>query len=309
MPAPPADPVERRDALEQHRKAIDQWIGEVWSYRGGLSVPERILRFLIPFALKVTGLYQRGRNNADQPMLRETTISISGLPAAFEGYRILHLGDFHFDGRPEIPERIAALIDPIHVDLAVFTGDCPFEFDTPVDAIVPGMKTVFDAVHAGDGLFACLGNNDTYNFVEATQGIGVRWLYNEGVAIHRGDANLWIAGTDDPHKYECADLESALYGCPADAVKVLIVHTPEITRQARDAGLSLYLCGHTHGGQICLPGGIPLFRNGPIPLAKMHGAWRESAMAGHTTAGLGCTAVQVRYNCPPEAVLITLERA
>jgi len=64
------------------------------------------------------------------------------------------------------------------------------------------------------------------------------------------------------------------------------------------------LAGHTHGGQICLPGGTPLLTaGGPRRFAR--GSWRYAEMIGYTSAGAGTCIVEARLNCPPE---ITLHR-
>jgi uncharacterized protein len=82
-------------------------------------------------------------------------------------------------------------------------------------------------------------------------------LLNESVAIDRGGALIYLAGVDDAHFYRADNIEKAAAEIPQGYVSVLLSHTPEIYRQAAHAGFSLMLSGHTHGGQICLPGGIP----------------------------------------------------
>jgi uncharacterized protein len=121
-----------------------------------------------------------------------------------------------------------------------------------------------------------------------------------------GAGRLWIIGVDDPHHYGCGDLDGALESVPPDAFKVLLAHSPEMFDEAAAAGIHLYLCGHTHAGQICLPGiGAPLM-NADCPRAFTHGRWRHGGMLGYTSAGVGCSLLPVRYNCPPEITLIEL---
>jgi predicted MPP superfamily phosphohydrolase len=66
------------------------------------------------------------------------------------------------------------------------------------------------------------------------------------------------------------------------------------------------LCGHTHGGQICLPGGIPVLTDCDAPRRMARGAWRHGRLAGYTSAGSGCSIVDARFHCPPEITLHTL---
>ena len=72
--------------------------------------------------------------------------------------------------------------------------------------------------------------------------------------------------------------------------------------------IDLTLSGHTHGGQLCLPGGLPVMLEAKLPRAFGAGAWRHGAMAGYTSVGCGCSLMAVRLNCPPEITLHRLER-
>jgi predicted MPP superfamily phosphohydrolase len=88
----------------------------------------------------------------------------------------------------------------------------------------------------------------------------------------------------------------------------LLSHTPEIYRQAAHAGYDLLLGGHTHGGQICLPGSIPITLDAVLPRRMGSGAWKYHHMAGYTSVGVGSSIVAVRINCPPEITLHQLQR-
>ena len=82
-------------------------------------------------------------------------------------------------------------------------------------------------------------------------------------------------------------------------------HTPEIYRQAAHAGFDLLLSGHTHGGQICLPGSIPITLDSVLPRSMGSGAWKYHDMLGYTSVGAGTSVVPVRINCLPELTLTT----
>ena len=84
---------------------------------------------------------------------------------------------------------------------------------------------------------------------------------------------------------------------------ILLSHTPEIYRQAAHAGFDIMLSGHTHGGQICLPGGIAVTLDSVLPRRLGSGAWRHGGMTGYTSKGAGCSIIPVRFNCPPEITL------
>jgi hypothetical protein len=96
-------------------------------------------------------------------------------------------------------------------------------------------------------------------------------LLNESVAIDRDNSSIYLVGVDDAHFYRADNIEKAVAAVPHDCVSVLLSHTPEIYRQAAHAGFNLMLSGHTHGGQICLPGGIPILLEADLPRVRR---WR-----------------------------------
>jgi predicted MPP superfamily phosphohydrolase len=139
--------------------------------------------------------------------------------------------------------------------------------------------------------------------------IGVKILLNENVAIQRGGEEIYLARIDDAHFYKVDNIEKAAAGIPENAFSILLSHTPEVYRQAVHAGLDLLLSGHTHGGQICLPGGVPIIIEARLPRRMCKGAWRYGDMAGYTSVGAGASIVPVRFNCPPEITLHRLRAA
>jgi len=153
-----------------------------------------------------------------------------------------------------------------------------------------------------------LGNHDTLALADAVQEAGLRILLNEGTALDVNGAALWLAGVDNPHIFHLHDLDAAFSGAPENAFRVLLAHSPEIADEAAEKGAQLFLCGHTHGGQIRLPYWGPIYANAPCPAERSMGCWRAGMMAGHTSPGLGNTNALVRFNCPPEATLLTLRR-
>lgn len=91
--------------------------------------------------------------------------------------------------------------------------------------------------------------------------------------------------------------------------KIAMVHTPELSRIAAENGYDLYLCGHTHGGQICLKEGHPLISHQFEGKQFNQGLWQMGKMVGYTSRGAGVSGIPIRFNCPAEITLITLKRA
>jgi predicted MPP superfamily phosphohydrolase len=168
------------------------------------------------------------------------------------------------------------------------------------------MRKLLPHLARRDGVFSILGNHDVSEIAFELNEMGIRMLVNESVEIRRGNESIWIAGVDDPFDYKCDDLPGALANVPPNDFKVLMAHTPELFQQASDNGIGLYLCGHTHGGQIRFPVVGSLRNNIECPKEYAYGAWRYGSMQGYTSAGAGCSALPVRYNCPPEVTLIEL---
>jgi uncharacterized protein len=156
-------------------------------------------------------------------------------------------------------------------------------------------------------VYGVLGNHDTIRLLPGLEGLGIRILVNESEAIERSDQRIYLVGVDDAHFYRMDNIEKATAGIPSDEFSILISHTPEIYRQAAYADFNVLISGHTHGGQICLPGGIPLTLDSVLPRRMGSGAWKYHEMAGYTSVGAGSSVVPVRFNCPPEITLHHLQ--
>jgi predicted MPP superfamily phosphohydrolase len=133
-------------------------------------------------------------------------------------------------------------------------------------------------------------------------------LLNECEVIARGSERIHLAGIDDAHFFKVDNIEKAASQIPKGEFSILLSHTPEIYRQAAHANFNLMLCGHTHGGQLCLPGSIPIKLEAILPRRMGAGAWQYHHMSGYTSVGAGSSVVAVRLNCPPEITLHCLRR-
>jgi predicted MPP superfamily phosphohydrolase len=156
-------------------------------------------------------------------------------------------------------------------------------------------------------IYSVLGNHDTICMVPGLEEMGMKVLLNENVAIERGGERIHLAGIDDAHFYRVDNIEKAASGISHDEFSILISHTPEIYRQAAHADFDLLLSGHTHGGQICLPGGIPITLDSALPRSLGSGPWKYHDMIGYTSVGAGTSILPARFNCPPEITLHHLQ--
>ncbi|HSH30708.1 MAG TPA: metallophosphoesterase [Thiohalobacter sp.] len=262
------------------------------------------LHGLIRLLLRASLLHGRGRRNARRIRLRHNPVSIAGLPPACAGLRLLHISDLHLDMAEDMPAVLIETVRELDYDLCVLTGDFRARTHGPCESALHGLGRL--RTHLASPVYAVLGNHDSIRMVPGIEALDIQLLLNESVRYARGDDGIYLVGVDDPHYYRADNLEKAVGGVPDEAVSILLAHSPELYRQASCLGFDLMLCGHTHGGQICLPGGQPILCNARAPRALCRGAWRYNGMQGYTSAGSGACIVDVRLNCPPEVTLHTL---
>lgn len=261
---------------------------------------------LLKHGLQIVGLYARGVKNAITPVVRQVEVHLPDLPFEFDQFQILQISDLHIDGVDGLAEALADLLSGLKPDVCVLTGDYRFEDRGPCDEVYPRMKLVLSSISAKHGIFGVLGNHDSADMAIALEDMGVRMLVNDAAEIRQRNAAAWLVGVDDPFDYRCDDLAGALECIGPDEFKILLAHAPELYREAADRGIHLYLCGHTHAGQIRFPVIGSLHHNARCPKPLSYGAWAYKQMRGYTTAGVGSSMLPIRFNCPPEVALIVL---
>lgn len=261
---------------------------------------------LIRAALKLSGLYWRARRNAERIIVKQNEVRSKDLPPRFEGFTILHISDMHVDMNEAAMRRLIELVGELRYDLCVLTGDFRGKTFGPFEAALDGVGRV--RTHLRGPIYGVLGNHDTIQMVPGLEAMGMRILINECEVISRENEHIFLAGVDDAHFYRMDNIEKASLQIPDGAFSILLSHTPEIYRQAAHAQFSLMLSGHTHGGQICLPGSIPITLESALPRRMGAGAWQHQNMMGYTSVGAGSSVVPVRLNCPPEITLHCLRR-
>ncbi len=294
---------ERRRAMERRRRHFTpdgtrpHWPSEVFGH--GLRA--------FGLGARLLGFYGRGRRNALTPELVELTLTFPDLPPAFDGYRILHLSDTHLDYLPELAVTARARLSGKDVDLLALTGDVQGHYRAPLrDAVAP-LAELVSGIGVGDRRLAVLGNHDPAAMAEALEGLGFAVLLNQSTVLGRRDQHIIVTGLDDVHRFYTPYARRALSDAPG-GFRIALVHSAEVADYAAAAGYALYLCGHTHGGQIRLPNGRSLFTRLRRCRFGADGEWRAGRMIGYTSRGLGISGAPLRYNCPGEMSIITLRR-
>jgi predicted MPP superfamily phosphohydrolase len=259
------------------------------------------LRTIIRNTLRLVFLHGRARRNARQIEIRHNHFTLPRLPAAFDNFTLLQLSDLHLDIAEDIPHVLIEAIRTVHYDLCVLTGDFRAETFGPIEGALQGLQQV--RPHLEGEVYGVLGNHDSISMVPAMESMGIRMLLNERVVLQRQGSEIYLAGIDDPHYYRADNIEKAGDEIPDEAMSILLAHSPEIYQHAAHADFDILLCGHTHAGQICLPGGIAVMCNAHCPREYCAGAWTYEGLSGYTSAGSGACVVDLRLNCPPEITL------
>jgi predicted MPP superfamily phosphohydrolase len=262
---------------------------------------------IIRGVLQLTGLQRRARRNAEQIQIRHNDIRSAQLPRSFHGVTILQISDLHVDQNEEAMQRLIELLPGLEYDLCVLTGDYRGKTFGPFDATIAGLSRV--CANIVGPIYGVLGNHDSIRMVPDLEAMGIRMLLNEADTLERDDHRIHLVGIDDAHYYRLDNIEKAASRLPADEFSILLSHTPAIFRQAAHADFDLLLSGHTHGGQICLPGAIPITLDSGVPRRIGSGSWKYRGMVGYTSVGVGSSIVIARLNCPPEITLHHLRSA
>lgn len=259
---------------------------------------------LIHYALVAARLRARGRRNALALQVRRNEVRLPHLPPSLDRTILLHLSDLHLDAGERYLRALLQAVAGLDWHACVLTGDYRFATTGSCAPAIAALQRLAPVLEGP--VFAVLGNHDGIALVPAMEALGWRVLLNERASWERDGAQLHIAGIDDAHYFRTHDLARATRGLAPEDCTVLLSHTPEPFRAAAARNVDLMLCGHTHGGQICLPGGVPVLTDCPAPRRFASGPWRFRRMAGYTSTGCGCSVIDARFFCPPEVTLHVL---
>ncbi|MCD6113316.1 MAG: metallophosphoesterase family protein [Bacteroidales bacterium] len=259
------------------------------------------------FILKVFNLYNKGLKNAKNIIINKIELKYKNLPENFDNYTILHLSDLHTDSIKELEDIIINKIKNLNVDVCFITGDFRKDITGSIKNIIKITKKITSNINAKDGIYAVLGNHDTYLMTDYEEELKLKFLINESVSINRGKDKITVTGTDDPYRYYTAQAKEALEK-DIKGFKIALVHTSELHETAAKNNYNLYLCGHTHGGQICLPGGTPVITHQFDGKKFFKGLWKHLNMIGYTSSGCGVSGIPLRFYSQGEITIFTLKK-
>jgi uncharacterized protein len=253
----------------------------------------------------------------NHPQLVQVEMQLPRLPAAFDGFRIAQLSDFHYDEFFCIHpiRRAIEIVNQIHPDLVVLTGDF-VTVSMLVDYLHNGEEAALDAepcakllsqLQSRLGSLACLGNHDVESdpamVARGLEGHGIPVLRNASRSIEQGGKRIWICGLDSWSGRP--NIELALRGIPENEPVIVLMHEPDYVRVVKKYPVDLQLSGHSHGGQVWLPGiGAPWLPGGARKYPR--GRYTVGSLPLYTNIGLGTIRAPVRIGCTPEVTLVTL---
>ena len=262
---------------------------------------------LIRNGLRAMGLYGRARRNAADVQVRQNTVRSDRLPKEFDGFTILHLSDMHVDISESAMRNLSKILPDLKYDICVLTGDYRGKTFGPFDAALKGLAEVRSRLTGP--VYAVLGNHDTICMVPEWKAWEFECFLTKRSSLSDKANAYTLPGSTTLIFTASTTSRKRLPTFPMRAFSILLSHTPEIYRQAAHAGFDLLLGGHTHGGQICLPGAIPITLDSVLPRRMGSGSWQYHDMIGYTSVGVGSSILPVRLNCFPEITLHRLERA
>ncbi len=229
--------------------------------------------------------------------------------------RLLHLSDLHIERLTRREQDLLAEIDHLKPDLIVITGDytnLSYVNEPQARADIQQLLSQLDAPY---GVYAVLGSppadprDSTPSLFAETK---VRLLRDEVAVLEFEDGQkLSLLGLDCEHDLEADMLvcKRMLDICPEDSLRVLLYHSPELMPQVQQEAIDLYLCGHTHGGQLRMPLYGALLTSSVTGKQYEMGEYTENGTTLYVSRGIGLeglSAPRMRLLCQPEIILFTL---
>lgn len=245
------------------------------------------------------------------------TVPVPHLPAALRGLRILHLSDLHLGHHMHASQlaRYVTRANAQQPDLIVITGDI-LDFDPSwIDRTLPTLGQL----RARYGVYAVLGNHDRYTGEdEVAAGLArhtdIHLLRNTWTPLRVEDGTLYLIGLDDPSAnfgqwaVDSFPLRDVIADLPDDGPALLLCHRPDVWPLAVEAGIPLTLAGHTHGGQLGVPGSRRLCLASFI--TKYQWGWfEEDGCHLYVSRGLGVVGSPIRIGAPREIAIHELQPA
>ena len=237
------------------------------------------------------------------------TLTIPGLPAGLEGFRVVQITDLHFKAFwSPVYDQLIERINREAADLIIITGDFVNNKRNHRPAL-PFVKRFVSQLESKHGRFGIMGNHDRYRVAKDLGEPDVKLLDGSHHTLRIGDADLELLGLPGVNRCDLTDQVLASYPAKRAGVpRLMLAHFPDQIRHVTALKPDIYFAGHTHGGQVCLPGGTPLITHDKLPGRLSKGVHRAANTWLVVSRGIGFTGVPFRLFCPAEIIEITLTR-
>jgi predicted MPP superfamily phosphohydrolase len=245
--------------------------------------------------------------------LTRESLRVRGWKSGVPPLRLLHLGDLHLEHPTPREERLQALIDRLQPDLIVFSGDFVNISYNESPQVCAEIRALIGRWHAPLGVYCVPGTSAVEppeRVAAFTDGLdNLLVLRNEWVTLDAPAGKIHVCGMVTTHDLtvDRATLAALTGTMPAvDGLRLLLTHAPDVAPEADQSGFDLYLCGHTHGGQIRLPLVGPLITSSQLGRRFAMGRRDLQRVTVYTTRGIGLEglgAPRARLLCPPEVIL------
>ena len=257
--------------------------------------------------------------------VKKVDIELSGLPQAFENYRIIQLSDIHIGSWTDHGKALQTAVDLCNkekADLIAFTGDLVNNEAKELDEYLPILRQL----KSKDGIVSILGNHDYSPYIhwktretqhqnidalisKQRDELGWKLLLNENIILHRGNDSIAVVGVEnagDPPFPDYGDLDKAI-GNTNSLFKILLSHDPTHWRRnvLPETDIQLTLAGHTHEMQCTFWGFCPIMFKYP----EHNGLYQRGGRFIYVNPGLGYVMFPFRIGAWPEITVITLKRA
>lgn len=227
-------------------------------------------------------------------------------PPDGERVRIAHVSDLHLRGWSSNADLLREALRELQPDMLVVTGD---SCDDPTDGarVIPTLGALLEDIAPPLGTYGVLGNHDDVALAEAD--LPITFLRNESRRIDAGRFGFRLAGIDQPFGHR-SGAASIMPPCQDEEPLVVLAHYPSTVFELPANRGILMLAGHTHGGQIRLPGVGALVTNDHLPRAMARGLHTVRGNWLHVTCGVGASGpLRWRFCCPAEVALVELRGA
>jgi predicted MPP superfamily phosphohydrolase len=240
-------------------------------------------------------------------ILERKQVRLPKLPNPFDGFRIVLLTDLHLHPftTTNLIRRTVEISNALKPDLVLLGGDFVCSYAAAAFELAPILERL-DAKH---GVFAVLGNHDHHRgahiVLDGLRRASIRVLMNKGLGLTVGDSSIFLGGIDSVSAGQ-PNPRAAFSARKNEAVSLAPIHEPDyIDQLSRLVQVDLQLSGHTHGGQVRIPG-LGAIILPPWGDTCVEGLYRVGSSQVYTSRGIGIIGVPFRFNCPPEVTEITL---